>query len=126
MLRIISMSFSLIAVISVYIVTNVIPFNGKTTLEIMNRLPVLFTPAKLCIYHLGFYLYSTCRLALRILAHKNKRSKSILNLRAFLFILSSYIKWFMDCSLALWILQLDFSNHGSITCNTHCFLFYVS
>lgn len=45
MLRFLFMVISLVAVITVNVAANLIPFNGKTTWEIANRLPVLFMPA---------------------------------------------------------------------------------
>lgn len=45
MFRIMIMIFSLIAVILVNAAANIMPINGKTTGEISNSLPVLFTPA---------------------------------------------------------------------------------
>ena len=45
MFRIIIMTLSLIAVILINAAANIMPLNGKTTGEIANRLPVLFTPA---------------------------------------------------------------------------------
>ena len=45
MFRIIIMTFSLIAVVLVNAAANIMPINGKTTGEISNSLPVLFTPA---------------------------------------------------------------------------------
>ena len=45
MFRLIIMTLSLVAVIIVNATANILPLNGKTTIEIANRLPILFTPA---------------------------------------------------------------------------------
>ena len=45
MFRMIIMTLSLVAVIIVNATANILPLNGKTTIEIINRLPILFTPA---------------------------------------------------------------------------------
>ena len=91
MLRIISMTLSLVAVITIQLVANSFSFNGKTTIEIMNRLPILFTPASyvfsiwLVIYgFLIFWLYGFYRT-------QRQHSSTILNLRAFLFISSAFL-----------------------------------
>lgn len=91
MLRIISMILSLIAVIAVQLFANVLSFNGKTTIEIMNRLPILFTPANyvfgiwLLVY--GFlivWLYGFWR-------SQRLQSNTILNLRTALFISCTFL-----------------------------------
>ena len=57
------MTFSLIAVVAVNAAANIVPFNGSTTGEISNRLPILFTPCKLCIFNMVRDLSTCCRLA---------------------------------------------------------------
>lgn len=91
------MALALITVFILSFAAELIPFNGKTTTEIMNRLPVLFTPANyvliiwLVIYLLfAIWLYGFWHSQLQT-------SKSILNLRLFLFILSSTLN-------ILWVL----------------------
>lgn len=97
MLRIMSMALTLITAFFLSCAAEIIPFNGKTTTEIMNRLPVLFTPASyvstiwILIYILlVVWLYGFWRSQQLI-------GKSILNLRFFLFILSSALN-------ILWVL----------------------
>ena len=91
MLRIISMTLSLVVVITIQLVANSFSLNGKTTFEILNRLPILFTPANyvfsiwLLIY--GFlivWLYGFYRT-------QRQHSSTILNLRTFLFISSTVL-----------------------------------
>lgn len=91
MLRISSMTFSLVAVITIQLLANSFSLNGKTTFEIMNRLPILFTPASyvfsiwLLIY--GFlivWLYEFYRT-------QRKHSSTFLNIRALWFILSAFL-----------------------------------
>lgn len=95
MLRIMSMALALIAVFVVSCAAEIIPFNGQTTTEIMNRLPILFTPASyvpiilVFIYLLlGIWLY-------KFWLNRGQISQSILNLRTVLFILSTafHILW---------------------------------
>lgn len=97
MLRTISMYFSLLAVVAVNIAANTLPLNGKSTIEIMNSLPVLFIPESyvftswtviyifLAVWIFGFY-------------HNRRKeiSASLLNSRTLLFIMSSLltITWF--------------------------------
>ena len=83
------MALTFIAVFVVSCAAEIIPFNGKTTTEIMNRLPILFTPASyvsiiwIFIYILlGIWLYKFWR-------NHQLISKSISNLRTILFTLSS-------------------------------------
>ena len=99
MLRIITMTLSLVAVITIQLVANAFSLNGKTTIEIMNRLPILFTPASyvfgiwLLIY--GFlivWLYGFYRT-------QRQQSNAILNIRALLFITSAILTIFW---LLLW------------------------
>ena len=97
MLRIMSMALALIAVFVVSCAAEIIPFNGKTTTEIMNRLPILFTPASyvsaiwIFIYILLFaWLY-------KFWLNHQRISKSISNWRTILFILSAIFN-------ILWIL----------------------
>lgn len=97
MLRIMSMALALLTVFVLSCAAEIIPFNGKTTTEIMNRLPVLFTPASyvsiiwIVIYILLIvWLYGFWR-------NQQQTSKSIMNLRVFLFILSSILN-------ILWVL----------------------
>ena len=83
------MMLSLLAAIAVYLASNLVPFNGKTTTEIINRLPILFTPASyvfiiwVLIYMLLLaWLYNFSRT-------QQQQTRSVLNVRAFLFILSN-------------------------------------
>ena len=85
MLRIIPMVLSLIVTITVYINSISTPFNDTTAAEIMNRLPILFTPASyvlviwVFIYILlGGWIYNFWRT-------RDNYSKSILNIRTLLF-----------------------------------------
>ena len=85
MLRIIPMVLSLIVTITVYITSISTPFNDTTAAEIMNRLPILFTPASyvlviwVFIYLLlGGWIYNFWRT-------RDNYSKTILNLRTLLF-----------------------------------------
>jgi tryptophan-rich sensory protein len=88
MLNVILMTISLIAVVVVDVAANIVPFNGSTTGEIANKLPVLFTPASyvLIIWPalyvlLAFWLYGYFRSI-------GNNTKPLRNRRAFLFILS--------------------------------------
>lgn len=97
MLRITSMTLSLLAAIAVYTASNIVPFNGKTTTEIMNRLPVLFTPANyVFVIWVLIYLLLVGWLY-HFLRTQHQHSRSILNTRAFLFNLSNILT-------ILWIL----------------------
>ncbi|CAM3212831.1 tryptophan-rich sensory protein [Filibacter tadaridae] len=97
MLRILIMTFSLIAVVAVNVAANIIPFNGKTTGEIANRLPVLFTPASyvFIIWAVIFML-----LAVWIYVHSRRGESTDLylnNWRAALFVFSCLlnISWIL-------------------------------
>lgn len=91
MFRILVMSISLIAVITVNIAANIVPFNGSTTGEIANKLPVLFTPASYV-----FTIWPVIYVFLAIWLYGFLRNKEIKdmpqkNRRAFLLILSCLI-----------------------------------
>ena len=97
MLRMISLYLALIAVITVNIAANILPFNGKKTVEIMNSLPVLSTPASY-VFFVWIVVYAF--LALWIFGfyynRRNQTSASLLNIRTFLFMISLLlnIAWF--------------------------------
>ena len=88
MFRILLMVLSLIAVIVVNATANILPINGKTTGEISNSLPVLFTPADYVfsiwavIYMLmAFWLYGFIR-------NKANVEHALFNRRAVFFVIS--------------------------------------
>lgn len=89
MLRIISMSVSLIVVVAVYIAANSMPFNGRTTIELLNRLPILFTPASYVFIIWGFILILLAFWIYHFWQTKQNYHHSVLNLRTVLFVLSS-------------------------------------
>ncbi|KAA0942132.1 tryptophan-rich sensory protein [Sporosarcina sp. ANT_H38] len=88
MFKLMIMTFSLIVVVLVNAAANIIPINGKTTGEISNSLPVLFTPADYVfsiwavIYLLvSIWLYSFMR-------NKGKVKHALFNRRVVLFVFS--------------------------------------
>ena len=88
MFRILLMVLSLIAVIVVNTTANILPINGKTTGEISNSLPVLFTPAAYVfsiwavIYMLlAFWLYGFIR-------NKANVEHALFNRRTVFFVIS--------------------------------------
>jgi hypothetical protein len=88
MFRIIIMTLTLIAVIIVNAAANILPINGKTTGEISNSLPVLFTPADYVfsiwavIYLLlAFWLYG-------FIHNKTNIYHALFNRRVILFMIS--------------------------------------
>lgn len=88
MLRLIAMTLSLITVITVQLVLNVFSINGKTTIEIVNRLPILFTPPS---YVFGIWLLIYGFLVVWLFGfwrNQRQRSNATLNYRATLFISS--------------------------------------
>lgn len=101
MLRILSMVLVLITTFITSCVAEIIPFNGQTTIEIMNRLPMNFLPANyvsilwVVIYMtLGFWIYGFSK-------SQHKTDVKVLNVRTFLFILSSILN-------ILWVLFLHY------------------
>lgn len=97
MLRIIGMLLSLIAVVTVNIAANIVPFNGKKTVEIMNSLPVLFIPESYVFFTwIVIYIFLVIWIYGFFYNRRQQSSASLLNIRAFLFILSSSLKivWF--------------------------------
>ena len=91
MLRLISMIFSLVTVVIVSAIADIMPLNGKTTVEIANRLPVYFTPASyvfgisaILYVLLAFWLYGFWR-------NKEKDNLSLLKKRGYLFNLSAML-----------------------------------
>ena len=89
MLRFFSMTLSLITIIIINSIAHITSLNGKTTAEITNRLPALFSPAsyvysiEAIIYvFLAIWLYGFWRL-------KDKDDLPLLKLRCFLFNLSA-------------------------------------
>lgn len=89
MLRILSMTLSLVAVIIIQFLANSFSFNGKTTIEIMNRLPILFTPASY-VFSIWFLIYAFLFIWLYDF-YKTQRqySNTVLNKRTFWFIASA-------------------------------------
>jgi len=88
MLRMITMILSLITVIAVQLTVNVFSINGKTTIEIMNRLPILFTPPS---YVFGIWLLIYGFLVVWLFGfwrNQRQHSDSTMNFRATLFISS--------------------------------------
>jgi hypothetical protein len=88
MFRIMIMTFSFIAVVLVSAAANIMPINGKTTGEISNSLPVLFTPASY-----AFSIWAVIYLLLAIWLFGFMRNISIVehalfNRRAILFVIS--------------------------------------
>lgn len=99
MLRIISMILSLITVFVISSAAEIVPFNGKTTNEIMNRLPILFAPAKYAsIIWIFIYLLLFAWLYKFWTTHQ-QISKSLVNLRTILFLLSTILN---VCWITLW------------------------
>ncbi|AMQ05109.1 tryptophan-rich sensory protein [Sporosarcina sp. FSL K6-1540] len=105
MFRIIIMTFSLIAVVLVNAAANIMPINGKTTGQISNSLPVLFTPAgytfsiwAVIYLLLAIWLYGFMRNTVNI-------NHALFNRRVVLFVLS--------CLLNItWILLWHFGFFG--------------
>ena len=95
MLRLIIMTISLIAVVAVNGAANIVPFNGNTTVEISNRLPILLTPASyvLLIWPV-IYLLLTFWL-FGVWVNRTNKENPMLNRRVFYFTLSSFfnIAW---------------------------------
>lgn len=91
MFRIMMMTFSLIAAILVDIAANIVPFNGITTGEIANRLPVLFMPSGY-VYAIWAVIYILLIVWLYGFWQDTKNSNhSLQNGRAALFISSSLL-----------------------------------
>lgn len=89
------MALALIAFIIIGCTADLIPVNGITTTEIMNRLPMFFTPADY-VSVIWFLIYILLVVWLyHFWIYRRDIDKSILNLRTLLFILSSifYILW---------------------------------
>ncbi|MFJ7936607.1 tryptophan-rich sensory protein [Sporosarcina sp. NPDC096371] len=93
--RMIIMTLSLIAAVLVNVATNIIPFNGSTTVEIASRLPVLVMPAKyvfalwaIIYVLLAYWLYNFNRNNVHV-------SHTLQNWRATLFVISCllHIAW---------------------------------
>ena len=108
MLRIIIMMLSLFFTITVYVASIFIPFNGITAAEIMNRLPILFTPASyvlaiwVFIYILlGGWIYNFWRT-------QDNYSKLVLNIRTILFTFISFLNSIMIYSLHYELFNLEF------------------
>ena len=97
MLRIIIMTFSLIAVVAVNVAANIVPFNGSTTGEISNRLPVLFTPASyvFLIWPVIYLLLAVW--LIRFWIHREDWNNHLKNRRVVLYTLSSLfnIAWIL-------------------------------
>jgi hypothetical protein len=108
MLRIIIMMLSLFFTITVYVTSIFIPFNGFTAAEIMNRLPILFTPASyvlaiwVFIYILlGGWIYNFWRT-------QDNHSKLVLNIRTILFTFISLLNSIMIYSWHYEFFNLEF------------------
>ena len=56
MVKIILLILSLISTITVHILANTLPINGQTTVSILNRLPIFFTPAHY-VFFIWFIIY---------------------------------------------------------------------
>ncbi|WP_172373396.1 tryptophan-rich sensory protein [Sporosarcina jiandibaonis] len=109
MSRIIMMVLSLIGTITVYVTSIFIPFNDVTAAEIMNRLPILFTPASyvlviwVFIYILlGGWIYNFWRT-------RDNYSHSVLNKRTVLFIFISLLNIVMIYSWHYEFFNLEFA-----------------
>lgn len=89
MLRLLSMILSLTLVICVQAIANIMQLNGKTTIEIMNRLPILFTPAS---YVFFIWIFIDVLLIIWLVGFWQsirKNDANLLKLRTFLFNLSA-------------------------------------
>ena len=102
------MVFSFIIMITVYITSIFIPFNDITAAEIMNRLPILFTPAGyvlviwVFIYILlGGWIYNFWRT-------RDNYSKTVLNIRTLLFTFISLFNIVMIYSWHYEFFNLEF------------------
>jgi hypothetical protein len=109
MLRLITMVLSLLFTITVYVISIFIPFNDLTAAEIMNRLPILFTPASyvlaiwVFIYILlGGWIYNFWR-------SQDNYNKTILNIRTILFIFISLLNSIMIYSWHYEYFNLEFA-----------------
>lgn len=98
MLRVFSMFLTLLAIVTINIAANTVPLNGKKTVDILNSLPILFTPARY-VFFIWVVIYAF--LAIWIYGffknRHNKEQNSLLDLQASLFIFSSFfnIAWFL-------------------------------
>ena len=88
MYRLMMMTFSLIAVVLVNVAANIMPFNGSTTGEIANRLPVLFIPAGYAFIILAFIYGMLALWLVGFWQNKAAVSPTLQNLRTALFGLS--------------------------------------
>lgn len=102
MFRLIIMTLSLVAVIIVNATANILPLNGKTTIEIANRLPILFAPANyVFVIWIVIYALLACWL-FGFRRSEEKVGQAMRNSRALLFIFS--------CLLNIsWVLLWHFS-----------------
>ena len=95
MLRLIIMMLSLFFTITVYVTSILIPYNGFTAAEIMNRLPILFTPAS---YVLAIWVFIYILLGIWIYNFwhtQDNYSNSVLNIRTILFTFISLLNGIM-------------------------------
>ncbi len=125
MFRIIIMTFSLIAVVLVNAAANIMPINGKTTGEISNSLPVLFTPAGY-----AFSIWAVIYLLLAIWLYGFMRNKvnvdhALFNRRVVLFVLSCLLKYHLDFALAFRLFRMVNCYHPGTSYNTVDHLFYL-
>ena len=126
MLRIIIMTFSLIAVVAVNVAANIVPFNGSTTGEISNRLPILFTPASYVFLIWPVIYLLLAAWLIRFWIHREDWNNHLKNRKSGLIHTGFFIQHRLDFTLALRIFHLDSRCHGGTSCNTYRFLFYVS
>ena len=57
MFKIILLILFFISTVIVKLLSILLPINGQTSGEIFNRLPVFFTPCKLCVLHMDCYFH---------------------------------------------------------------------
>jgi hypothetical protein len=88
MLRFFMMTFSLLTVITVNVAANIMSLNGSTTVEIANKLPVLFIP-KGYVFSIWVVIYLLLAVWLYDFWHNHKTvNKNEYNIRTLLFLLS--------------------------------------
>jgi len=104
------MSLSFIAIVFVNGAANIVSFNGRTSLEIFNRIPVLFTPAS---YVLLIWIVIYLLIAVWIFGFWKQRNNLVhplSNRRSILFVLSSVLS---ITQITLW--QYEFFTLSFIT-----------
>lgn len=119
------LTFSLVAVMTVYAVANILPLNGRTTWEIAYRLPILFTPAGyvfiiwVVIYLvLGFWIYA--------FGKKNTpyRCSSPNSYNPFHFYL--FVQYRLGFIMALQSIHCDAQRKSNSSRSSYCSLFHLS